>query len=92
MRNDGLHRRLFFPLYGKVWKRRNSGQMSEIVKLLYRDPRLANEFSEQTWTEFFMLWNGQSVFIAGFNHHHMGTALSRDRPSGTSKFLNRLGP
>lgn len=66
--------------------------MSEIVKPLYRESRLANEFSEQTWAEFVMLWNGQGVFIAGLDHHHMGTALSRDRPSGTAKFLNRLGP
>jgi hypothetical protein len=66
--------------------------MSEIVKLLYRNPRLSNELSEETWAEFFMLWNGQSIFISRLDHHHLGTALSRDRPSGTSKFLNRLGP
>ncbi len=50
--------------------------MSEIVKLVYREPSLANEFSEQPRAEFVMLWNGQGVFIAGLDHHHMGTALS----------------
>lgn len=53
-----------------------SGEMSEIGKLLYRNPRLSNELSEETWAEFFMLWNGQGVFIAGLDHHHMGTTLS----------------